>query len=174
MLVTQYTLVGDEVEEQDLLLFGEAEPDDDLDDSVPVRTLDEFCLFDRRTLEFVPSISALAEDSSGGLVGTGIVRTYVEGDDSEDEDEDTDDGATGGQQVLLSPIRECSVHWPVERKGFDACVVQPSCSSVTLIPGVGEFTFARHMHGIFCCSRSSPMPIIIAFSGSITTSRTPF
>ncbi len=121
----RYILSGDEVDEDDLILAGEAEPDDNFDDSIPIRTLDEYALYESGTRELLPSSVLLVDGLTLQAVGT--VHTYTEEEDFDDEA--SDDDMEGGQRVLLSPILECSVHWPLRGGGFDSWVVELPCET---------------------------------------------
>ncbi|KAI0748472.1 S-adenosyl-L-methionine-dependent methyltransferase [Daedaleopsis nitida] len=123
--VTHYTWTGEEVEEtRDLVLDGEtacADEDDDMedrsaddDDTIPIRTIDNFCLFDSKTGEFIESQSVLVEDYSSDYIGSGVVRPFCE-----DDDDDGGDADTPGLTIVLSSILECNVHWVADDGQFD-------------------------------------------------------
>ncbi|KAI0723866.1 S-adenosyl-L-methionine-dependent methyltransferase [Cerioporus squamosus] len=103
---THYTRRTDEeYEDEGVTILGEVSPDDNEDDidTIPVRTLDQFALFDADTMALVSSETLLADDPPGNIVGAGIVRPYA-------EDDDMDDFAPEGQRLLVSNVLECSVH----------------------------------------------------------------
>lgn len=97
-------------------VHGEISPDEDEDDEIPVRTLDDFAIFNSATREFVvfDELLAVREQEDYVLVGAGVVRAFVE-DDSDDEDGEDADMEAGpcddDQRLLLTGILECDSHF---------------------------------------------------------------
>lgn len=106
---THFVPSGNTISEDDLTLPDEASDSDDEEDDVPIRLLDHFSIFHRRTHEFIPALRLLTEELCEDWVGTGYVRPSF-GDTSTTEDEDE---GMGSQLVQLSSVLECNVHWPV-------------------------------------------------------------
>lgn len=98
-------------------VHGETLPDEDEDeDEVPVRTLDDFAIFNSTTRDFVmfDELLAVREQEDYVLVGAGVVGAFVE-DDSDDEDGEDMDMEAGpcddDKRLLLSEILECDAHF---------------------------------------------------------------
>ncbi|KAI9065405.1 S-adenosyl-L-methionine-dependent methyltransferase [Trametes sanguinea] len=121
-VVTTYEAVGDEItEDHDLRVHGETPAEED-DGQVPVRTLNDFCVFEPETNALVPFEQLLtAEDpSSYRWVAVGVIGSYVEDpgeSEGEEEDEDESIADDTGQRVLLSKIIECDAHYPTKHDG---------------------------------------------------------
>ncbi|KAI0373036.1 S-adenosyl-L-methionine-dependent methyltransferase [Pilatotrama ljubarskyi] len=127
--VNRYSPVGDEVTESaEVRVTGETAPEEDEeDDEVPVRTLDDFAVFDPETREFVTFERLLVSNdmSDSRWVAAGTVGAFTEDssddsdsdDDSDDEGDDANDNvdgaevADGAQRLLLSTVLECDAHW---------------------------------------------------------------
>ncbi|KAI0333620.1 S-adenosyl-L-methionine-dependent methyltransferase [Cubamyces sp. BRFM 1775] len=122
-----YEPVGDEItEDLEVRLRGESAPEEE-DDTVPMRTLDDFAVFDAETRAFIPFERLLVWDDdadSATWVAVGTVDVVIESDsDDEDEDGDEDDldnmsdiGA-GSQKLRLSTILECDAHFVSKEHG---------------------------------------------------------
>ncbi|KAI0362522.1 S-adenosyl-L-methionine-dependent methyltransferase [Trametes cingulata] len=132
--VSKYEPVGDEVTEcAEVRIAGETAPEEvEEEDSVPVRTLDNFAVFDSETREFLPFEQLLGTENTAHStwVAAGPVGTYIEdSSDDSDSDEDSNDEEDGGddpvdavgvpdgaQRLQLTPILECDAHF-VTRHG---------------------------------------------------------
>ena len=115
--------MGDEItEDLEVRLRGESAPEEE-DDTVPMRTLDEFAVFDAETRAFIPFERLLVWDDdtdSATWVAVGVVDVVVD-TDSDDEDEEgldniSDIGA-GPQKLQLSTILECDAHFIEKEHG---------------------------------------------------------
>jgi DNA (cytosine-5)-methyltransferase 1 len=128
-----YQVAKDEVEESaDLEVKGELfdeeeDSDDDSDDEVaPVRLLDDFTIYDSSTNQVIPTAFLLSLGPSGTSVSaSGIVRRWVEDDDSWsddeiDEEDDTESDSSSSRphnspdRVKLTEILELNVHHVTE------------------------------------------------------------
>ncbi|KAF9473771.1 S-adenosyl-L-methionine-dependent methyltransferase [Pholiota conissans] len=114
-----YTSTEDEIDEdEDLIVLGESSPAEN-DETIPIRTLDDFTIYDGGTLQLI-SVAELLQIhySQRKYHASGIVRPWAnsEHDASGIEDELDEDGdgnseeATSRDRVTLSNILDFNLH----------------------------------------------------------------
>lgn len=109
MLRAHYAPPGNEIDEDDLIVPGEAPDSDDEADDVPIRILDNFSVFHQTTREYIPALRLLTEDVCEDWVATGYVHPHF-GDTSTPDN----DGEAASPLVQLSTLLECNAHWPTK------------------------------------------------------------
>ncbi|KAG6862076.1 hypothetical protein C0995_007206 [Termitomyces sp. Mi166 len=147
--------IDDILEDGDLLIPGETLLDT-LDSStgqndVPVRVLDDFCIFDMSSNEFVPIAELLGlEYDSGKFGASGLVRAWIDEDEDEpdDDDEEYEEDFGISKRVKLSRILEFDLHSISESSGnpdrFLVLLIIISASNL-LVPNISKM-YIRTKH----------------------------
>lgn len=115
---------------------GETSSDED-DPQIPVRTLSDFSIYDRHTKAFVPVSELLEMEMSGREFGaSGLVGSWIEKDDQDDQDSEWDGSLFGDEasvrsesgddqfllRLSLGNIVDLNVHFITETKDVDRLV----------------------------------------------------
>lgn len=129
-----YSPTQDDILEEDCLeLDGETPPDEDEEDDIPVRTLDDYVVYDLNSFEAIPLANLMAINSgystqrfgASGLVDVWIDRDSDDEDSSVSEDDDQEAPqfirtSTNLERFTLSEINDFSTISPTSRKkSFD-------------------------------------------------------
>lgn len=118
--VKYYDLAEDEEPEDDLIVHGETPGEEAGDDSLPIRLLRNFTIYEvSDRYRIVPFSADFGRDNARVYGASGNVEAYVHSD-SEDPNDDSDlesDIAFDSQDVCLPRILEVSVHSEDESKG---------------------------------------------------------
>lgn len=126
-------------ENEDLVIRGESQGDDDDDEDLPVRVLDDFVVYTSEASEAVSIAELLQlEYSSQTYLASGLVRPWIDPeDDSEDSEDSGDEGDTvdhrkassseDRDRVSLSKILELNLHpssdgdYPIDPCVYTTC-----------------------------------------------------
>ncbi|THU75384.1 hypothetical protein K435DRAFT_880934, partial [Dendrothele bispora CBS 962.96] len=129
-------------EDENLEVEGETpidENDSDYDpEEVPVRTFDDFSIFDVFSHKLVP-LGQLTEigHQKGEYVAVGRVRSYSDGDRPDIDSEDTLDA---GERVKLSQILELNTHhYSDSHKSFDRSLADPDLTHNEFLHALPNF-----------------------------------
>lgn len=123
----RYEIPEDEQIEDDLVVDGETVADPQDDETIPIRVLDDFAIYEWFGLHMVgiAELLSLTPESEDGITygASGIVRSYT---DSSDDEDDGDDGSETSAvvpslqpRVKLSQIIEFNVHNVSCKRGRD-------------------------------------------------------
>lgn len=164
---TNYSRRQEDIPESELEVIGEVIPDDqdDEDDSVPVRILNDFVIYDRRTRLLVPITELLTSTSSYAVTGDVSPQILDDDEDVDDVDDDESSLIDNPQRVELSRLRELNFNY-VDENGLDPYVRGSLFLLTVLMTDIGTFMSKQNPHGIFWRLLRHPIDLFSCPSGS--------